>query len=348
MRLEHSVSRRLIMIVSLHVIMILINGYFVFSTQMLLKDDARLINEAGLLRGNVQRVSKLAIAGMDASAEVETVDKGLHLFMADASHKVRGVEVEFRAALLELHDCWEELKVLLAQGLDGAQQRDELVRVSEGCWLVADRAVTLAQQSSEMKLSVFLNVALVLAFDLMLVVAIMRLISREVKDTLEVQASRDALTGAFNRHVFDQQLEVSVAFAQRQGGALSLIVFDLDHFKAINDAHGHSVGDGVLVRTSEVVRGEVRLSDTFCRIGGEEFAVIAQGSHGKQGAELAERLRMRMQEAELTPGVKVTASFGVATLKQHDSPMTLLSRADALMYEAKARGRNTVVSDEGG
>lgn len=156
------------------------------------------------------------------------------------------------------------------------------------------------------------------------------------------EASHDSLTRLLNRRVFMDMLRQECQRAVRYGTPLSLIMYDVDHFKVINDSHGHLVGDAVLVGIVEAVNGELRNLDKHCRWGGEEFLVMTVDT-GLDGAHiLAERIRRRVEQTRFD-GVKgVTLSLGVTSFEASEDVDTLLRRADALLYRAKRAGRNRV------
>ncbi|MBA2781073.1 sensor domain-containing diguanylate cyclase [Billgrantia kenyensis] len=156
----------------------------------------------------------------------------------------------------------------------------------------------------------------------------------------------DPLTGIPNRRVLMQQLEEEYGRARRYGHSLSVLMLDLDHFKQINDCHGHASGDLVLMEFVMVISPEIRASDCFARMGGEEFAILLPQSSLTSARRLAERLCRHVAGLSFTSQqgqFGVTVSIGVATLEDNDtSPEQLLSRADQGLYVAKASGRNRV------
>lgn len=169
-------------------------------------------------------------------------------------------------------------------------------------------------------------------------------------DALELrqQASVDSLTGALSRRAFKEQAAREISLAQRHRHGLACIAFDLDHFKQINDRHGHATGDKVLVAVAEACRAQLRGSDLFGRLGGEEFALILPHTDRAHMGGVAEKVREAIEHVLVRHGetrVPVTSSFGMAALDARTPDIeALLANADAALYEAKAGGRNRCVA----
>lgn len=157
-------------------------------------------------------------------------------------------------------------------------------------------------------------------------------------------ALRDGLTGAYNRRYLDERLVAEVAFAKRHKTPLAVLMMDLDHFKLINDEHGHQAGDGVLKRFYELLAEEVRAEDVVGRYGGEEFVVVCRETAGAGAVALAERLRARVVKTSFehdSNKIPVTVSIGVAGVSTAvESAVDLVKAADAALYRAKNSGRN--------
>jgi len=159
---------------------------------------------------------------------------------------------------------------------------------------------------------------------------------------LERLATTDRLTGAYNRTKFDEIIEGEIERVKRYNKALSVIMFDIDNFKKINDTYGHSAGDDVLKAIAEIVRKIIRKTDYFVRWGGEEFVIISPETNLKKAHILAERIRQTIDNYEFDIIGKTTASFGVAIFIEAETADNFLKRADDVMYAAKTKGKNRV------
>jgi diguanylate cyclase (GGDEF)-like protein len=174
---------------------------------------------------------------------------------------------------------------------------------------------------------------------------LVQLRSYDEQDRLAELSHVDALTGVANRRLFDEVLRREAARARRQGGALALMMIDIDHFKQLNDQYGHPVGDARLREVAAVLAAHARRgTDLVARYGGEEFAVIMPGLHPREAAAMAEQMRAAVEGRRLpAPGGVVTVSIGLAHLLARDAdPAALVDSADRALYDAKRGGRNRV------
>lgn len=165
---------------------------------------------------------------------------------------------------------------------------------------------------------------------------------KRVNAILENQATTDSLTGICNRRKFLELLQMKIQEARRYAMPLALIFFDIDHFKSVNDTYGHEAGDHVLQELSSIVTGMVRQTDFFARFGGEEFVVLVHKNDVRTGRELAEKIRLKVEQHNFPLIGTVTCSFGVAQFYPDDTAETFIKRADDAMYSAKQAGRNRV------
>ena len=161
------------------------------------------------------------------------------------------------------------------------------------------------------------------------------------KHELEERSVTDPLTGVKNRRFYESRIQYEISRACRYDIPLSIIMFDIDHFKQVNDIHGHDVGDKVLIEYTELISEILRDSDTLCRIGGEEFVIIAPHTTKIDAYKLAEKIRKIVEKSKHI--VPITMSFGVTEHENDEDKDSMFKRADNALYEAKKSGRNKVV-----
>ena len=212
------------------------------------------------------------------------------------------------------------------------------------------RARTLSAQASNIRLS---------NGDIARVIAVVRDVTQQVAqqrelelsreravseaETAKVMASTDGLTGLANRRHVMSELDRMLVKTRRSRDQLALILFDLDHFKSINDTYGHPEGDKVLRKVAQIAQAQARDTDLVGRVGGEEFVWIVPGVDEEIAHSLAERLRKEIAAHGRTGAIpSVTTSVGCAEMHPGDSSLSLFARADGALYEAKNSGRNQV------
>lgn len=165
---------------------------------------------------------------------------------------------------------------------------------------------------------------------------------KRMEKELRCLSVTDCLTNCYNRRFFMQKLEEEIERAKRTGSKFSLVMLDIDQFKSINDRFGHNAGDLVLKSMAEMIKNRIRKIDTLARWGGEEFVLLLPDTPVENAARLAEELRESLSRMDIQGVGRVTASFGVAGYCPGDSVDSLVNKADNMMYEAKAAGRNCV------
>lgn len=153
----------------------------------------------------------------------------------------------------------------------------------------------------------------------------------------------DSLTGIYNRIKFDQELNQWTDFCTRYGNPLSLVIFDIDCFKKVNDNYGHLIGDSILHNVTSIIKNTIRSADIFARWGGDEFVILFPNTDISQALEITERMRSCIQKNKYGMVENVTCSFGLVSLQKNENIESLLQRADKLLYKAKEQGKNTVV-----
>jgi diguanylate cyclase (GGDEF)-like protein len=193
--------------------------------------------------------------------------------------------------------------------------------------------------------STMANIYLALAnfMVLMLTVAFMTMASRRLQTILEQRSTHDPLTGVLNRRGFALFYERQRSLMHRAGKPMTLMAIDLDHFKTVNDRHGHMVGDQVLVHVAQAVRNALRESDDVARFGGEEFIVLLPDADERNAMQVAERIRGALRKGCNPQLPSCTVSVGIGSHLSEDEPLdTLLARADQALYRAKRNGRDRI------
>lgn len=163
------------------------------------------------------------------------------------------------------------------------------------------------------------------------------------KELLQLSIT-DTLTKCYNRRYFVDKIKKEIELVKRYKRKFSILMFDIDHFKKINDTYGHDVGDKVLIAISDIVRKRIRKIDILCRWGGEEFLILSPETPLNNAHKLAEELRKLISNSQIDNRFSITVSFGVTEYKDSDDVDSIIKRADNLMYKSKIAGRNLVTS----
>jgi diguanylate cyclase (GGDEF)-like protein len=173
--------------------------------------------------------------------------------------------------------------------------------------------------------------------------AALSIMSASARDQMATLAATDHLTGLWNRRAFQERLAAELERARRYDRPLALVMIDIDHFKRINDVHGHPVGDRVLIEVASRLFATVREGEVVARVGGEEFAWILPETDGDGAVAAAERVRAAISAQTFTGVGRLTVSLGVCDLDEGETASELVRLADRALYQAKADGRDRVV-----
>ncbi|MCW2269999.1 GGDEF domain-containing protein [Pseudomonas sp. MYb187] len=195
--------------------------------------------------------------------------------------------------------------------------------------------------------SLYLNLAICTIIGLVVLSLLNAMVKRH-QESIEALATLDSLTGLPNRRGFDLLAAQALQESRREPNPLVALLIDLDHFKALNDTHGHLAGDEVLRQFAQVLENCLRQADIICRWGGEEFIVLLKDTDGARAREIAEKIRQRTEELAFNfagKPIRLTTSIGLSTLQREDTLDSLIARADHALYRAKQSGRNRVCTE---
>ncbi len=276
---------------------------------------------------------------------------GLVVSLGDQQGSLRIVASQLPTVYLLLHTAWVTRRHLDAEFGSRAATLCAMPMIALGMLQLARFMGTMlypqffvARVDEATTTNVIYTLAIMVS-GLCINMAVLTMVILRVVRRLDHLTRLDSMTGLLNRRAIEDALVHTVSQVRRRAGAqFSLLAIDVDHFKRINDAHGHPVGDAALVALAQTLRESSRTGDLMARVGGEEFWVLLPNTDATGALKLAERIRMDVAERPLEAGgqkVPMTVSIGVAIFEdQFESPQQLFARADKALYEAKAAGRN--------
>lgn len=314
-------------------------GFFIIANSKVIERYSVLINEAGKIRGGTQRIVKLNAHGIDISPHIADINLAIQEVNKLALTK-NPLQASFNEQYFTaVHVQWIQL---LAQFASNRSQQ-EVFDQSEIMWYTTNALVAHIEAQSIKSINRFYIVTIVffaIAFILLVIFALTKFI---IKDKIEYGATHDLLTGLYNRNYFQDAIEREYASYRRTKQEFSLLMCDIDHFKKINDTHGHVAGDRVLRDLGLLLRSQTRSLDTPVRYGGEEFVIIMPGANREVCTLYAERIRKAVANKRMRGRVRITISIGFCVHTPGMNAEQLIKNADEAMYRAKQKGRNRVV-----
>lgn len=324
-------------------IMLLISGSTVYTVFLIrsITNDSTAINELGIIRGSIQRITKLELSKNSNDQLILKVDKMISDYcMSEKFNSSSNSDVN--NSLINLRSSWVDFKDLIYEYRDNPSENNTslLLNKSEKLWEETNNTVLLAQIFVEGKVGYLRNLLLISFINLVLIIIIYIFIKKYVKNSLEFLVNHDTLTSVYNRKYFNEALKYELKRNNRYEQELSLILFDIDHFKSINDTYGHDIGDEVLKEMTKAINDNIRNHDIFARIGGDEFSIILPHTDINAAYTLSERLRKAIEDHDFKLIDSITLSLGVTNGEKKDTNETIFKRADIALYEAKKSGRN--------
>lgn len=303
--------------------------------------ETQTIAELSRLRGDIQRYAKFGVAAQIRPDLSESIAHRIDYYTSRES-QVDAREFKQYYDIDELKTQWEVLVVLVDQYNKRPSEdlQKEIIGQSEHCWKIADSFVLRSEFFSEKTIASLKYFTVTMAMNLLIFIGFLVLYKKYVHNILQSSSTRDYLTGVFNRRYFYEFLNHEVLRAIRKKHTFSLVLFDIDFFKKVNDEFGHSYGDIVLKTLTQVVQGYIRKSDVLARIGGEEFIILLPDTNLEKAYLLSEKIRQAVADYVFPEERHITISLGVAEYKEGELPETTISRTDRGLYKAKNNGRN--------
>jgi len=332
----------ILIIITICLLILLSSGgiYTIYITYTI-KPDAEIINKLGIIRGSIQRLVKLELSGHETGELLDSID-AIIIEFTRGDIKVHDQNGEIQNSLDNLYLSWLQLKEVRDSYKENPSigNKQALIEKSEKLWSKANSTVFVSQLVSERKIEKYRISFIFLTMNLALVILIIFLIKRYVKDNLEYLVNYDGLTNVYNRRHFYECLGSEIFRSQRYHRSLSFIMFDIDHFKRINDTYGHDIGDSVLKELSQLIQNNIRKCDILSRLGGEEFGILSPETKIEDAYALSEKLRKIVENHTFKYVGRITISLGITQSMQGDNIDSIYKRADTALYTAKNRGRN--------
>jgi diguanylate cyclase (GGDEF)-like protein/PAS domain S-box-containing protein len=313
------------------------------STAQLRQRELQLRDAHGQLRNVLDAATQVAIIATDLNGVITTFNIGAQRMLGYDSATVCGhltlqqlhLPAELQAHTRELTQRYgraiDSSDAMLVEAVDepGQQARDWTFLRQDGSTLLVSMQVSAVVDEHDQWVG-YLAVCLDVTE------------RKRVEEELRTMSVTDSLTGVYNRRYFQERLQAEMMRAERHGGRFSVIMLDIDHFKAINDNQGHATGDLVLQIICQRIGDRLRRSDVFCRLGGEEFMILCPDTDPSQAYQLARELWSELRASPVDGVGKVTASFGLASWRAGEKGDALLLRADSGVYAAKLAGRDRI------
>lgn len=317
------------------------SGFHTIYLTGIIEPDVQSINKLEILRGSIQRLVKLELNNGNNNTVLEGIDSAIDDFQMEQI-KVYDNNNEMKDSLKDLKNIWIQLRQLIHihRANPSEYNKKILIEKSEEIWLKANPTVFTSQVASQRKVENYKISFILFLINLTLVIIIIVLIKKYIKNTLESLAHYDILTNCFNKKYFNEFLKSQIKISERYRKDLSLIIFDIDHFKKTNEKYGYYIGDCVLKELSNLIKEGIRKSDVFARIAGEEFAIILPETSIEDALLLSERLRGLINDFDFKEVGKLTVSLGISQFYRGDTSNSLYKRADMALYKAKNNGKD--------
>ena len=338
-------NRSIFYIVALFVFLLAVQVFMFSNFFNELKSDTKVIEDFSWVRGSVQRYTKLELADVktDDGVDLElSICKTIEHYVFDHSDVFEQNNVSKYYNLDAIQTSWYELKNLINDyhKSPSSELKLKVIEKSEECWALADAFVLRNQYLLDKTTAYYKYFIITFAINISAIILTLYLYKRFIYNQLTKSANHDSLTGLFNKGYFSEYLELEIARAVRKQLTFSLIMIDIDHFKMVNDIHGHHRGDYALETLADLLRIAKRNADVLARIGGEEFIMFLPDTGISGASILAERIRSSVQTFPFVEIGTMTISLGITEFNNTDTNESILKRVDSALYKAKERGRN--------
>ena len=328
----------IIVILLVVAILLIVSGYFHYNVKKRMYEDSYLINQLGLIRGNIQRYAKFKIANIQNDKIFDEIENTINSVKFLINKEKKFSENFYEICNKQLKDVENDLLIL--QITNG---KKEILSISEKLWQKTNNLVEIALKYHKYKFATIINVFDYLIYStVVFLILILFFLYHKVKKGLEVETITDKLTGLYNRLYFNEIYNYLIEKYHRDKKPFSLLIIDIDNFKKINDTYGHQTGDEVLKKIGAILKHSIRKTDFAFRYGGEEFVIIYPETPLEEAYRVSERILFTIPikvKVDLNP---VTISGGIGEYKG-ENPKDFFEKVDDALYLAKKLGKNRIV-----
>ena len=299
-----------------------------------LKDNSQIINTLGILKGDMQRYTKLKIANKNYQTMEDFINKTFpYTYKLINKKGILKPHDKFCFSYLKARKLWSQLKK--------EHSANRLIFLSEEAWEITNNMTFAIQRLFNQKFIELKDVIIIITLSSSFIILLLILIIYYViKKGLEIDNVTDGLTQLYNRIFFNEQLVFFIDKYEQNKSPFVLLFFDIDDFKKINDTYGHDVGDEVLKKISLIMKKSIRKTDLACRYGGEEFAIIFPNTTLEQAKTSLDRFEKNLKELKIDDK-NITVSGAIVEYKD-EGLMDFIKQVDNALYEVKENGKNNI------
>jgi diguanylate cyclase (GGDEF)-like protein len=337
-------SRILYIILLVIIIFFAFNGLYIYLIYNDTKNVGTIVDLFSQIRIQIQKIEESELKNLNSDSIIKQVN-GILAELESTLNNISPLNQDrhIQSVYDDMHNSWKQLIVLIKEKRNkpSAAYLAQIAHAIEQCEVIIDSLFAQTESAMSREERTLLRVMVIfISINLVLVILIGLIVKRYIREKLEHMATYDQLTLLLNRYAYNDIIEKEIAQANRNKSSLSLILFDIDHFKNINDTYGHDTGDIILKNLAQHVNSCIRKSDFLFRIGGEEFAIVAVNTSRHQASILAEKIRASVAAHTFINGLTLTLSLGVTELQKGDNVEALFKKADTVLYKAKTSGRD--------
>ena len=339
-----SLSSTILLGIAVSIALFVINIGFILFVFHDMQIYSSLINDTGKVRGGSQRLIKNEL--MQGNTDSQLTELNQVLNRIDDEQKRLSIRfassADYQKKLEALITQWQSVHTEIKQYRTGSLKGSQLLESSEQLWYVADQAVSSVEQAAHFDISLYYIVSIISSVTVILFFGSVLALRAFIRDRTECDLNHDPLTGLYNRYYLSQLMEQKPLPADGIKNAVYVLVCDIDHFRSINDAYGHEMGDRVIKAVAKRLKQQTHSPDLAIRLSGETFILLIHSSSTPEALKRAQHLKDSIEQLQVQEGLHLTLSIGLSSYNPEILWEDVLKNAHLALYEAKHSGRNSI------